>query len=212
MTTYNVNGQFQEVSVTNQAGSLVNVNDSQNFAFVTKSDNSLVRLYGADNFAQLVQSNGNVVQMFGSGHGASILDGTNDMTFIYGSGDSVGIVGNLSVPALQAVNNQVYVLGNGNKVSLSGPTPGAVVDDRGQGNTIQVDSTNVTIRDFQFDRTGKIDLSNLGVTAAQAVADERSDGRGGTLLSFSNNGALPGFPTTTVDVTGVSHISASHFA
>jgi hypothetical protein len=57
-----------------------------------------------------------------------------------------------------------------------------------------------------------VDLHELGVTPAHAVAAERPDGHGGTLLSLSNNGAIPGFPTTTLDFLGERHVGLVHFA
>jgi hypothetical protein len=84
------------------------------------------------------------------------------------------------------------------------------VVDHGLGTLIDMDGTSLTIRDFANDPTGTV---KLGITPAQAVAAEQSDGHGGTLLSFPNPAEAPfGFPRTTIDFAGDPHVAISHFA
>jgi hypothetical protein len=192
VTTFTANGTHKSVFVTDQPNATVTANGISNFADVVQSPDCIVRLDGVNN-------------------GGGVFNSPGAMIFLNGSGNGVLIVGSSAVTPLAASDDTVTVRGSSNVVDLVGETPGDVVVDDGHGTTFGIDCTDLTIQDFAHDSTGKIDLRAWGVTPAQAVAAEQSDGHGGTLLSLSNNGALPGFPTSTIDFAGDPHVDISHF-
>ena len=149
---------------------------------------------GFENSVDVARSTGVIVQLDGAGNGAQIRDSPEAMAFLHGTDNAVRLIGNAGVLALAARDDTVTVRGTHNTVSVVGATPGTIVTDRGLATTIVVDSTELTIQDFRADPLGKADLHELGVTPAHAVAAERPDGHGGTLLSLSNTAPYQASP------------------
>jgi hypothetical protein len=155
---------------------------------------------GIGNIADANDSPDSIVRLTGNNNVATTFS-ADTMVFLNGVGNSALIA---------RPNDTVSVMDVNNVVQLSGQTPGAVVVDHGLGTLIDMDGTSLTIEDFANDPTGTVKL--YGITPAQAVAAEQSDGHGGTLLSFPNPSEAPfGFPTTTIDFAGDPHVDISHF-
>jgi hypothetical protein len=198
MTTATVNGLGQ-VNNTIQSHDIGNHLVA---AFVSDQPGSVVNVTGIGNVVDVIDSPDSIIRLTGINNVATTYS-ADTMAFLNGVANSVLIT---------RIDDTVNVLGVHNEIELSGTTQGAVVVDHGLGTIFNMDdSTNLTIRDFANDPTGTVKL--YGITPAQAVAAEQSDGHGGTLLSFLSPSEAPfGFPATTIDFVGDPHVAMSHFA
>jgi hypothetical protein len=190
--------------------------------FVAEQMAPIVTVNGTDNFASVLRSPDVIVRVDGTGNHANIAGCVDAMAFINGVGNTVDIQGNSRAVGLPvATDNKISVKGANNLVSAFGHTTGTVITDDGIGTTIQLAATDVTIRDFAHDLTGKIDLTAFKVTPQEAVAAERPDGHGGTLIVLvppTDTGQFEASIFRTIgggiphiDFVGVPKIDISHF-
>lgn len=117
-----------------------------------------------------------------------------------GRGDTITLFGNGGNLALYGTDEMVFLSGTNSSI-----------DDLSQGMTLVLSGHpgNVTVSDFAHDPTGIIDLrGGVGgfTTPEGVVAALKSDGHGGTLLSFGTAGSLDFINVTPAQLT------ASHFA
>ena len=189
MTTFTVNGIDQNTIQSHDIGQDLVA------ALVVDQPNAIVNVNGIGNVVLLEGTDDSIVRLNGINN-EGVDFGSHTMTFLNGNG-------NIAVPL--GDDNFISVVGVNNIVRAEGS---AVAEDHGLGTIFQIEEgSHLTIKDFQNDPTGIIDLNPPGgprvATPAQALAAEQSDGHGGTMLS------LPG---TTIDFAGDPHVAISHFA
>lgn len=108
---------------------------------------------------------------------------------------------NLTLNLVGSTNDTIVVTGRHDHVFLGmGATSNMTVRDLGVGTDIYANwlPTNLTIEDFQYDRTGVV---RIGHTSA--IPTLTSDHHGGTLATF-------GFPGASIDFVGDKHVTETH--
>jgi hypothetical protein len=131
---------------------------------------------------------------------SSLTDAINALTSAISNGGSVGPN---NVTTVAGDNSQVNLAnpgsialiahGSNNSIFLSGISGGSV-DDKGTNLLLRISgapTSTLTIRDFQSDPGGVLQLSNTGYASTQqALAALTPDGSGGTMLPMSTGGRI----------------------
>jgi hypothetical protein len=86
-----------------------------------------------------------------------------------------------------AAQDYVILSGQNDQITFNN-THWTTIDDTGQGTRMALDgSTTITIKDFQYDLTGKIDLYHTGyASAADMMAHEVVDFSNGPMTTFTS--------------------------
>jgi hypothetical protein len=191
----------QVLVLTNKPGSIVSINGTYDRVNLENSPGSIVQTPTVNKWDNVYvnDSPGSIVQMHDV---MSSIDINSSMAFAYGSNVRVTVGGGAHLAEAPAPrgspsnNNLVEIYGQGDRVTTKPNAHNTMVHDHGLGTTCTDLGAGMTV--YDFDATAKIDVKFYGLTPDQAVAAERSDGHGGTLIAG-------------IDVVGVPHIDASHF-
>lgn len=205
MSIHRMQTADQTLLLTNEPGSIVFMGDTYERLNLQNSPGSIVQASGGKWDSVFVNdSPGSIVRM--SDWISSInINSSNTMSFAYGDSETVTIgsrswLAGAPPPKSPGAyyNNQVEVFGHNDIVSTGPTAHNTVVGDHGTGTLFSDFGGGMTVRDFASDATAKINVGAYLMTPDQAVAAERSDGHGGTLIG-------------SIDVIGMTHIDVDHF-
>lgn len=190
-----------------QTGSVIVADGIGNTNIFAYDNGDFFWLVGYGNSSTFVSCRSDTISLHGANNTVDMAQPFSDLVFMYGSGNSAILSAR---PGYQETGNTVVAQGGFNdSVLFSSGCIGALAGsdtfiDNGFGTTVTLGpNVHLTVLDFANDAWGKINLSQLGVTPAQAVAMEQPDGYGGTMIAFG--------PDTSIDFAHTGPVSAGHF-
>jgi hypothetical protein len=103
--------------------------------------------------------------------------GSHTMAFLYGNAETVGLN--------TTTGDTMTVMGRGDAISSLFDSS-LTVNDLGQGTRLTLcEDTNMTVKDFQFDKTGIVEVMRQYTAPTLA-----SDKHGGTMLTLATGGKI----------------------